>query len=714
MNTDERPVLHLICQAHLDPVWLWRWPEGFAEVLTTLQSAVDRLREFPEMKYVCSSAAFYRWVQKTDPRLFEEIQAFIKEGRWEVVGGWIVQADNILPAEVSLYRQGLLGQEWFRRNLDASARVGYCVDSFGHSAVLPSALSAAGMQYYVFQRPDPRERPDLPNLFWWEGPDGARVLTWRLARGYGQPPACTAAETEEALRDHWGDVLADGMAVGAWFVGIGNHGGGPTKQQVQRLCELAQENDPTLPALRFSTLSEFFADLQRQPAFGDLPVVEGELLHNARGCYVANSRFKRLHRQVERELCNTETILQLRDDQTSAPPIKQTLPPAELQEAWWTLCFNQFHDILPGSSIPVAYEDARDQLGAARHTARRLRTEALHAMARRTRTLGVEQSALYVLNPLPWARSAVVQLDTFVSPHEDAPITHLKDLDGEELLLQWADAESVFGPHHKDWKKLVAVVPLESRGSRSLQLLPGEKPTETTNGADTSSLRNVAESLRFVIVDDQADTWGHDFDSWPDVKGYAETTKQSLLDDGPVFRRQRRWLKWGHSTIVMDIVEWHALSAVELRLSINWQDRYETLKLEMPLTLSNPRLAVKASGVVVDRPLDGNEWFWGDWLSIGGDRQRFVMVSDGTSAYDATAERLRLTLLRCVPYALHKPVQQPATSSAPFLDEGWQQARFWLTEQDAQAPVQAADRFAEEMLTPAEYMLDNGHKGLGD
>ena len=703
--------LHVICQAHLDPVWLWSWRDGFAEVLTTLRSAVDRLHEFPEMRYSCSSAAFYRWVEETDPRLFKEIRGFIDQGRWEVVGGWVVQADTLLPSEFSLRRQGQLAQDWFHKRLGVTAQIGYCVDSFGHSAGLPSILSAAGMRYYVFQRPDPRERPDLPNLFWWEAPDGARVLTWRLACGYGQGPACAADDLEKGLRGNWRNGMPPGMTVGTWFVGVGNHGGGPTRIQLERLRELRGSNDGQLPELRFSTLAEFFADVERQSNFADIPVIRGELLHHARGCYAANTRFKRLHRQTERELGTAENLLHIQNSTVTPPYERDTeMPPAELHEAWWTLCFNQFHDILPGSSVAPAYDEARDDLGAVRHAARRLSAQAVHTLARRVDTRGAPEGILFMLNPLPWERTAVASVDSFVSPHGDSPITHLTTPDGQRLPLQWTAAEAGFGPFLMEWRKLVAVVPLPASGSRWFHLSHGgDAAAAPSQSAAAAPLLALADSARLVVVDDQADTWGHDVTRWDKTLGHAQMTREKLLDDGPVFRRRRRWLAWGRSTVILDIAEWHPLGAVELTLRINWQDRFHALKLELATPSPLSTLRVRAPGAVVDRPLDGDEWFLGDWLTFESGPRLFAIVSDGVSAYDATAERLRLTLLRCVPHAQFMQIPHSEDSPAPFLDEGWQQARFWLTTPSSSISTEEADRLATGMLTPAEQMIDSAH-----
>src|ERR671921_1324457 len=138
-----RPVLHLVGNSHIDPVWLWQWPEGFQEIRATFRSALDRMAEYPEFIFTCDSAAYYEWVEEIDPEMFDEIRARVAEGRWELVGGWWVEPDCNLPSGESFVRQALLGQRYFESRFGRPATIGYNVDSFGHAATLPQLLLGA-------------------------------------------------------------------------------------------------------------------------------------------------------------------------------------------------------------------------------------------------------------------------------------------------------------------------------------------------------------------------------------------------------------------------------------------------------------------------------------------------------------------------------------------------------------------------------------------
>ena len=163
------PKLHLIGNAHLDPIWLWRWQEGCGEVLQTFRSALDRLNEYPELVFTCSSAAYYKWVSEIDPDMFEEIVEMVKKGRWVPVNGWWVQPDCNMPSGESFARQALYSQYFYYKKFGKICRSGYNVDSFGHNGNLPQLLRQGGMTNYVMMRPGTHENSEVPEKFLWEG-----------------------------------------------------------------------------------------------------------------------------------------------------------------------------------------------------------------------------------------------------------------------------------------------------------------------------------------------------------------------------------------------------------------------------------------------------------------------------------------------------------------------------------------------------------------
>ena len=147
------PKVHMIGNAHLDPVWLWTWQDGYSEVLATFRSALDRMNEDKNYIFTCACACYYKWILETDPAMFEEIKARVKEGRWVIVGGWWIQPDCTRPSGESFARQALYSQRFFRKHFGIQAKTGYNVDSFGHNAMMPQLLKEGGMSAYVYMRP---------------------------------------------------------------------------------------------------------------------------------------------------------------------------------------------------------------------------------------------------------------------------------------------------------------------------------------------------------------------------------------------------------------------------------------------------------------------------------------------------------------------------------------------------------------------------------
>ncbi len=169
--------VYMIGNAHLDPVWLWRWQDGFSEILATYRSALDRLYEFLETKFTSACAVYCQWIEKMAPDMFAEIQEIVKQGRWEIIGGWFLQPDCNIPSGESFMRHTLISQRYFKEKFGVTATTGYNVDSFGHNAGLPKILRSGGMENYVFMRPSLTEQ-------------GIREFTYSLY------PACGNSENE--------------------------------------------------------------------------------------------------------------------------------------------------------------------------------------------------------------------------------------------------------------------------------------------------------------------------------------------------------------------------------------------------------------------------------------------------------------------------------------------------------------------------------------
>lgn len=728
---DGRKVIHVIGHSHIDAAWLWPWRDGAYAVLNTFRSALDRMRETPGFCFSHSSAAHYRWVQDSDPALFREVRQRIDEGRWEVVGGWPVEPDCNIPSGESLVRHALYGKAFMRQSLGQDVRIGFNPDSFGHAGGLPTILKAAAYDYYVFMRP--MNNPALPLLFWWEGPDGSRVLSLRILENYSAPARMLPSVADK--------VFAPGFAHGAFFLGVGNHGGGVTREQVRQMSEF--QKDPALPEIRWSTLQKFFEAVEESPAFANLPVVRHELQHVARGCYSSHAEVKGLNRRAEKTLGHAEAILAV-----ARRAAGFEYPTAAFRDAWWKVAFNQFHDMLAGTALPAVYVEVRDGVGAACDTATTSQVGGLLTMAKRVDTSAVEESAVFLFNPLPWKRTALLEMQAETpSPVQDGagsrpePPTHLRGHDGSTVPIQWVNDLMP-----RMWMgTLVAQVELPPCGYRVFELAHGRPPAPRpwldnckpcTDRLGIASLlaadgrELLAGPISLVVIEDRSNAFGHGASIEQEFylrqfrreAGRATFVSSKVVEDGPVLRITRQRARWKTSDIVLDIIQFRGHEEIELRLAVDWNEHGEMLKLEVPTAFSTPKVLAKTAASVTERRPDGDEQPYQDWVAVEGrlEGQDYTvgLLNKSTYSYDCLGGLLRTAVLRAVPFINRFSMPGPLSTRVPddppvtWMDQGRQERTFRLVPARGRWNEVALDRRAEGFHSPAEHVADSRHEGV--
>jgi alpha-mannosidase len=728
LEMKQTKTLHLICQAHLDPVWIWPRRDGYSEALTTIGSAVSFLESEPDMRFTRSSAAVYRWIQEADPGLFRAILDLVRAGRWEVVNGWEVQPDCNLPLGESFIRQSLYGKRWFQDHLGVDVRIGYNVDTFGHSGNLPQILRQSGMEHYVFMRPpQDLEGQDYPLLFWWESPDGSRVLCWRIPFSYGQSPGADADFLEEQIRREAVNNFSLEIDHAPFFLGVGNHGGGPTRRQIERIRQL--QEDPDLPELRFSTLGEYFRAVKEAPGFGSIPVRREGLQFINVGCFAAHGRIKRANRRAERQLLLTESLESMR--RMAGLDGNPAFVEAQLS-AWRSLLFNQFHDILGGTCIQSADTSILNEFGHADYLAETSRDQSLHTIARQVDTSWAEKGTLVLFNPLPWKRIAHVAFDTFVAPTGEGRITHLRDARGKRLPIQWIAPETCFGPMGMEWKKLHASVALPACGYRAFSLAEGTAPSRSGWKAThvrinhkrpglshyglSSGENLLRRSLELQVLKDTGDTWGHKLDRYDTVIGEPELKGTRLMETGPILRIYRQNVQWKRSWIRIYYVFRPNSPEVEIRIHLNWQEPRQLLRLLVPTRFTDSMVLASEPGGQVRRSADGKEKPATEWLAIAGriagKPRALGLAADRPLSYCCEDGVLGVTLARSSFYAHHHPQEVKDVAENPYLDMGEQAFCIRLKCGGSTAERLHMHRLAWELDSPAERVVDHGHPGI--
>ncbi len=351
--------IYCVGHGHIDMNWMWSWPETVATTHDTFASVLSLMRQYPDLTYTQSQASVYAIAERYFPAMFEEIRQRVREGRWEVTAAHWVEGDKNIASGESLCRHLLYARRYCQDKFGLAPEdvpVDWEPDTFGHALSIPSFLAQGAVKYYYSCRQGNgfdhvRVGEARPPLFWWQAPDGARVLVNRETTWYnsyvniGENIALPLAGfVKQTGLHHWLNIY-----------GIGNHGGGPTRTEIDFYHEL--QDYPVYPQIVFSTAAAYFraveAELKANPGGDSLPVIAHELNFEFTGCYTSQSLIKQANRFGENFLEEAETLAVL-----AARLGGQAPPKAALREAWLAVLFNQFHDILPGSGVRQTREHA--------------------------------------------------------------------------------------------------------------------------------------------------------------------------------------------------------------------------------------------------------------------------------------------------------------------------------------------------------------------
>jgi alpha-mannosidase len=701
----------MIGNAHIDPVWLWQWPEGYQEVRATFQSAVDRLDEYPDFVFTCDSSLFFAWVEESDPELFERIRQHVAAGRFQVVGGWWIEPDCNIPGGESFVRQALYGQRYLRERFGLIATVGANLDSFGHNATIPQILRKSGCDSYVFLRPGPKEK-DLPApLFWWESPDGSRVLAYRIPHEYCAPKDDLGEHVEKAVAS-----LPDGDGEWAVFYGVGNHGGGPTVANIEQVARMG---------LQPSSLRTFFDSVSA--ANGERPVVRGELQHHSPGCYTTHSGIKRWNRRAESLLLRAEKWCAVADSLGLRP-----YPHDELTEAWKLLLFNQFHDTLAGTSIEPAYDDARDQLGHASSLAANAFNAAAQSIARQ---IGIAQEhemrPVVVFNPHPWPLRTDVELE-YTWTREQGH--HVVDDEGEPVPMQLTRPLTTMSGLRSRFAFPVEVPPL---GYRTYRVRLGRVGGETIGCSDThlenehvrveldpetgriarlvhkASGADLAApgATHAVVIDDRSDTWGHGVVAYDREAGEFACTGVRLLESGPVRGIVRVESRYGDSTLREDYVLSANAAYLDVRVALDWHEPLKLLKLRYPTSVETDRATFETPYGHLERPAGGDEEPGQSWVDVSGGGRGLTVINNAKHGYDVRGGTVGISAVRSPVWAWHDPRELEEGGDFEHMDLGRQTFLVRLVPHAGDWRDAGVVRLAAELNGPPFVLIETFHDG---
>lgn len=688
---------YLIGNAHLDPVWQWRVSEGLSLIRSTFRSALDRMNENENYKFTSACAGYYLWIKQIDPEMFEEIQKRVEEGRWGVVGGMWVQPDCNIPSGEAFCRHFLYSQKFYKENFGAITNVGYNVDSFGHSAVLPQLFRKSGIDSYVYMRPHREsENMALPeeNLHKWVSPDGSEVTAFRILDLY-------CGDLSEDRVNLYLGKSQDQML----FYGIGNHGGGPSKEHLVQAEGLVQDDK-----FMYATPDEYFAHVEN----AKMPTIVGDLKHHAPGCYSANSRVKFENRRAESELVSAETF-----DTLASLIVGGECNSAEFEKAWQRVMFNQFHDVIAGCCIKEAYPDAYNAYGYARQTAQELENFALQKIAGKIKTTDFldadfsemrdrlwyregEGSPMVVFNPHPFTVKTNVSFGAY-------SVTRVVDHNGEDVPYQMVRAPYTDVQNFVKCLFEVALPPMgyrvyyvyrKTENSTDVVASTDLKATENTlendlvkvvidkeTGAVTSYVLK-AENREFakgelgkaIVCDDSMrDTWSHLNNHLNDDIGAFGDGELRLIENGPLRATIKSITKYGKSVLKKYYTLYKEDARLHVRCILDVDEEYKLIKMSFPVNVESPKMVYSMPYGFIEKAPNGEEDIAHEWVDMidGDTRSGLGLINDGRYSHCAVDNDMRVIVARSCAYLDHFG-KDYRDDEMEFIDKGEHEFNFIL------------------------------------
>ncbi len=694
----KRFTVRAVGNSHIDMAWLWPWTETVEVVRNTFQSVLDLMREYPDLKFTMSSARTYEWMQEKYPAMFEQIKQRVKEGRWEVIGGMWVEPDLNMPDGESLVRQILVGKRYFQKNFGADIKIGWNPDSFGYNWQLPQIYKKSGIDYFVTSKllwaTDYTKFPY--RLFWWEAPDGSRLLTY-FPHEYANEfdPQQITQDLSFYAPSIYGSKLGESKDSPQmlYLYGIGDHGGGPTRTMLDEANRLRDPNT-VFPKIEFSTAKEFFADLNRELPNLRVPTWKDELYFEYhRGVYTSQTDTKQRIRRDEELMLDAEKYASLAS--LFGHPYAQD----QFEFAWKNLLFDHFHDVMPGSGIAVNYLDAKRNLEDVARSANEITDGAVDEILAHVNTQAGSVSGdsvpLVVFNSLSWPRMEVIEAE--VQLPSAAQRVEVLDAAGHHVeyqqlamdsatnrarLLIAADtpalgyktyfvrapakpANSAPRPAHfvtADENKMEngsvrVVVDAQTGCITSIFDLRSHAealaPSETDSGGSTMhACGNLLQA--FTDKPKRWDAWNIDSDFEKQHWDLDKADEVKLVERGPLRAVIRVKKHFQNSTFVQDITMYAGMPRVDVKMQVDWHEKHILLKVAFPLSAHSDKARFEIPYGSIERPTTRNtpaeqakfEVPAQRWADLSDTKHGFSLLNDSKYGYDVKGNVLRLSLLR--------------------------------------------------------------------
>ena len=714
--TLQEATFHLTGNSHIDAAWLWPRTETVDVVRRTFGTALQLMDEYPTYTYTQSAAQYSEWMAEKYPEMNAEIKKRIQEGRWELVGGMWVEPDLNMPSGESQVRQLLIGQRVWKQLYGVTTRIGWNPDSFGYNWQLPQIYKKSGIDYFVTQKLAANETNPLPfKLFWWESPDGSKVLAY-FPHGYGNNDLNPLRLTNDLVKAR---TYSPGLLQMMDLYGIGDHGGGPTRAVLDQGLHWMRPG-VVIPVMKFGTAQSYFSQVEKEvnpdsptwnyeamakgagalppPPSGEvsIPTWDDELyFEHHRGTYTTQAKQKWNIRHSEEWMLNAEKYSSL------AWLDGQSYPQHELNEAWKQVLFNEFHDLAAGSGIGDIYKDAQRDFDQVHWATNEVSSKSLHTIESRINTRAAGAVPVVVFNPLGWQRSGLVKVDVQMPASAPGGVS-VVDVKGHVLPSEIVSSD----PQTNTYHLLVETNDIPSIGYEVLHVVPGKRPFASDLKVSGTTLENANlkvtvdpstgcitsiynkkdnfEALAAGTCGDQLqtfkdtpiadDAWNIDPGTLDHVNPITEVDSVKVVEKSPFRAVIRVSRHWQNSKFVQNIELYTGSDQVNIVNDIDWHETHVLLKAAFPLAASSNMATYEIPYGTIQRPTTRNN-SWEDakfevsalrWADLGDGTHGLSLINESKYGYDCKGNVLRLTFLR-------SPV-----SPDPDADRGHQHFSFAL------------------------------------
>ncbi len=686
--------MHLLCNAHLDPVWLWRWNEGLAEAISTFRVAADFCEEFDNFVFNHNEALLYEWVEEHEPELFERIKKLVKAGKWKIMGGWYLQPDCVMTSGESLMEQIRIGQEYFKEKFGIVPTTAINFDPFGHSRGLVQILKKTGYDSYIFMRPS-----SFSGDFIWEGFDGSRILSHGIFGGYNT----WRERALEKIEDYQEKESKD---IGLCLWGVGNHGGGPSRLDLQAINEYMKTSEVEIV---HSSAEEYFAELPEEYR-NTLTVKSESLIPSMVGCYTSMVRIKQANRKLENKIAVAEKIMSYADLTTDFD-----FDEKELLKSKKALAFCQFHDVLPGSGIKAVENDSLRYFSYGEEIADKLTTKAFFKLCSGQKKAKDGEIPVMAFNPHPYEIEGEFEVGFMLQDQnwhsDEVTLAYVYDENGNRIPSQNEKPDCTF---NLDWIekvsfraklkpssitrfdcKLEVVKKSEIEKTKCEDRFITVKNDRMTAKIDTETglialyevegKALIKNSGKIEVYKDNEDSWGMTVCSFKEYigefklmsdeeanefTGYIDekTKNVRIVEDGDVRIKVQAYFSYKRSVAVVEytIPKMGTYIDVDIRMFSNEVNNMIKYRLDTQIKGGRPwgETAFGCEGLYVD----DEESVYHKWCGIKNENEGVYVLNNGTYGGSFTEDTIKISLLRTPVYSAHPIGERQIAPHDRFLD----------------------------------------------